>query len=53
MTFHALAYALVPGAKSLLVNAVDGGDQSLNQEFQRVLLDAMARPQTSKAVYGV
>lgn len=44
MTFHALAYALVPGAKALLVNSSDGGDQSLNQEFQAVLLDAMARP---------
>jgi DNA helicase-4 len=43
MTFHALAYALVPGAKSLLVNTADGGDQSLNQEFQAVLLDAMER----------
>jgi DNA helicase-4 len=42
MTFHALAYALLPGAKSLLVNSSDGGDQSLNQEFQMVLLDAMA-----------
>jgi len=45
MTFHALAYALVPGAKALLVNAADGSDQSLNKEFQHVLLDAMARPQ--------
>lgn len=45
MTFHALAYALVPGAKALLVNSSDGGDQSLNQEFQAVLLDAMARPE--------
>ena len=44
MTFHALAYALVPGAKALLVNSSDGSDQSLNQEFQAVLLDAMARP---------
>lgn len=44
MTFHALAYALVPGAKALLVNSSDGGDQSLNEEFQMVLLDAMARP---------
>lgn len=45
MTFHALAYALVPGAKALLVNAADGSDQSLNQEFQSVLLDAMDRPE--------
>jgi len=45
MTFHALAYALVPGAKALLVNSSDGSDQSLNQEFQAVLLDAMARPE--------
>lgn len=45
MTFHALAYALVPGAKGLLVNAADGSDQSLNQEFQSVFLDAMARPE--------
>lgn len=44
MTFHALAYALVPGAKALLVNSSDGNDQSLNQEFQAVLLDAMDRP---------
>lgn len=44
MTFHALAYALVPGAKALLVNSSDGSDQSLNQVFQGVLLDAMARP---------
>jgi DNA helicase-4 len=44
MTFHALAYALVPGAKALLVNTTDGSDQSLNQEFQSVLLDAMTRP---------
>lgn len=45
MTFHALAYALVPSAKALLVNAADGSDQSLNQEFQSVLLDAMACPE--------
>lgn len=44
MTFHALAYALLPGAKALLVNSSDGSDQSLNKEFQEVLLDAMARP---------
>ena len=45
MTFHALAYALLPGAKGLLINAADGTDQSLNQEFQSVFLDAMARPE--------
>lgn len=44
MTFHALAYALVPGAKNLLVNQSDGGDQSLNQEFQSVLMDAIENP---------
>lgn len=44
MTFHALAYALVPGAKSLLVNTSDGSDQSLNREFQHVLWDAMRQP---------
>lgn len=44
MTFHALAYALLPGAKSLLVNSADGRDQSLNQEFQSVLIDAMQHP---------
>lgn len=42
MTFHALAYALVPGAKEILVNLSNGADQSLNQEFQRVLMDALA-----------
>lgn len=41
MTFHALAYAIVPGAKHLLVNQSDDGDQSLNQEFQQVLMDAL------------
>ncbi|MBK8324894.1 MAG: UvrD-helicase domain-containing protein [Betaproteobacteria bacterium] len=49
MTFHALAYALVPGAKTLLVNAADGSDQSLNEEFQQVLLDAMQHPQFETA----
>lgn len=44
MTFHALAYALVPGAKSMLVNTSDGRDQSLNQEFQSVLWDVMEQP---------
>lgn len=44
MTFHALAYAIVPGAKQLLVNQSDGKDQSLNQEFQQVLLDAIENP---------
>ena len=44
MTFHALAYALVSGATTLLVNATDGSDQSLNEEFQQVLLDAMQHP---------
>lgn len=44
MTFHALAYAIVPGAKNLLVNKSDGGDQSLNQEFQNVLMDAIEDP---------
>lgn len=44
MTFHALAYALVPGAKNLLVNQTDAGDQSLNQEFQNVLMDAIENP---------
>jgi DNA helicase-4 len=43
MTFHALAYAIVPGAKQLLVNQT-GGDQSLNQEFQQVLMDAIEDP---------
>lgn len=42
MTFHALAYALVPSAKEILVNLSNGADQSLNQEFQRVLMDALA-----------
>ncbi|NWK43327.1 UvrD-helicase domain-containing protein [Ralstonia pickettii] len=42
MTFHALAYAIVPGAKSILVNGSDGADQSLDAELQRVLLDAMS-----------
>lgn len=41
MTFHALAYAIVPGAKQLLVNQSDDGDQSLNQEFQQVLMDSL------------
>mgnify|MGYP001326938992 CR=1 FL=1 len=44
MTFHALAYAIVPGAKQLLVNQSSGGDQSLNQEFQQVLMDAIENP---------
>jgi DNA helicase-4 len=42
MTFHALAFALVPGAKQILVNQSNGADQSLNQEFQRVLMDTLA-----------
>jgi DNA helicase-4 len=41
MTFHALAYAIVPGAKQLLVNQSDDGEQSLNQEFQQVLMDSL------------
>ena len=45
MTFHSLAYALVPGAKALLVNTSDGSDRSLEREFQSVLLDAMTRPE--------
>lgn len=50
MTFHALAYALLPGAKSLLVNSSDSGDQSLNQEFQMVLLDAMTSPDFERRI---
>lgn len=41
MTFHALAYAIVPGAKQILVNQSGDGDQSLNQEFQQVLMDSL------------
>ncbi len=41
MTFHALAYAIVPGAKDLLVNQPEGGEQSLSREFQQVLMDAI------------
>jgi DNA helicase-4 len=51
MTFHALAYALVPGAKALLVNGRGGADQSLDRVFQSVLLDVMAHP-SSNVVFG-
>lgn len=50
MTFHALAYAIVPGAKSLLANSSDGVDQSLNAELQRVLWDAMERGEVEARV---
>lgn len=50
MTFHALAFAIVPGAKQLLVNQSDGKDQSLNQEFQQVLMDAIENPEFEEKI---
>ena len=50
MTFHALAYAIANSAKQLLLNQNGGGDQSLNQTFQQVLMDAIENPDFEERV---
>lgn len=44
MTFHALAYAIVPPEESLLYNGVEGDSQGLSRAFQQVIDDHLQEP---------